>query len=77
MERMEKQLTAVEFIKSELKRLGILDKGKVMTEIFEQAKAMEKEQIIDAYSTGYNDKAIDNPDRETSKQYYNQTFKSE
>ena len=54
-----------------------VNKSIITLEDIEQAKAMEKEQIKNAYSTGYNDKATDNPDRETSKQYYNQTFKSE
>ena len=44
-----------------------------------QAKAMEKEQIIESYCQGCCD--ITNNDiifpRETSEQYYNETFKSE
>jgi hypothetical protein len=35
---------------------------------FEQAKAMEKEQIIDAYNNG---------DNRSADLYYNETFKSE
>ena len=38
-------------------------------EILEQAKAMEKEQIIEAYSNG--------DDNISAQQYYNETFKSE
>ena len=38
----------------------------------EQAKQMEKEQIINAYYTGHDD-VKDNPDRE-AEQYYNETF---
>ena len=42
--------------------------------ILEQAKQMEKEQIIDAYdnavNSGYNEPT-------NGEQYYNQTFKSE
>ena len=37
--------------------------------IFEQAKEMEKEQIIEAYSNG--------DDNISAQQYYNETFKSE
>ena len=40
--------------------------------ILEQAKAMEKEQIIDAYNNGQQI-----PPFEYAEQYYNKTFKSE
>jgi HEPN domain-containing protein len=36
--------------------------------ILEQAKEMERKQIIDSYEEGYFDK-------KTAEQYYNQTFK--
>ena len=49
--------------------------GLIAPSIIEQAKAMEKEQIKNAYRTGDYD-VIDNPDRE-AEQYYNETFKSE
>jgi hypothetical protein len=39
-------------------------------EIYEQAKEMEKEQIMDAFEQGHT--AVI-----TSERYYNQTFKSE
>jgi predicted TIM-barrel fold metal-dependent hydrolase len=45
------------------------------SKIFEQAKEMEKEQIMNSYYTGHDD-VKDNPDRE-AEQYYNETFKSE
>ena len=42
-------------------------------EVFNQAKAMDKGHIIDAYKQGQHDSE---PIRETdSEQYYNQTFK--
>jgi hypothetical protein len=44
----------------------------------EQAKAMEKEQIIESYCQGCAD-IINNEDifpRETSEQYYKQTYES-
>ena len=40
----------------------------LMSEYFEQAKEMEKQQIIDAYAFGYD---------ELGERYYNETFKSE
>ena len=45
----------------------------------EQAKEMEKEQIIESYCIGCADITKDNNifPRETSEQYYNETFKSE
>ena len=39
-------------------------------ELFEQAKQMEKEQIMDAYETSHISMM-------TAEQYYNETFKSE
>ena len=41
-----------------------------------QAKAMEKEQIVDAYWKGVETELYERPFR-TSEQYYNETFKSE
>ncbi len=47
-----------------------------------QAKEMEKEQIEDAYETGFADawddaRYDDEPKYATAEQYYNETFKSE
>ncbi|CAB4134592.1 hypothetical protein UFOVP280_15 [uncultured Caudovirales phage] len=62
--------TAVEFYREELNALVSFKESKFKTEqeIFEQAKEMEKQQIIDAFElwrTGSGEK------------YYNETFKSE
>jgi Ni,Fe-hydrogenase maturation factor len=46
-----------------------------MRELFEKAKEMEKEQIIDAINFGDERGKITT--YSTSEQYYNQTFKSE
>jgi hypothetical protein len=48
--------------------------GEVLIELIEQAKEMEKEQIIDAYWDGGQDVPIH---LSTCEQYYNETFKSE
>jgi hypothetical protein len=52
-------------------------KAKSMSEwisIFEEAKAMEKKQIIDAYSNnGWNDE----DQRANAEQYYNEQFKQD
>lgn len=46
--------------------------GNDLLEEFEQAKAMEKEQIVDAYKADLYPCSD-----EDAEQYYNQTFKSE
>jgi len=56
--------TAVEWLEYQLSE-GTMP----VKEAFEQAKQMEKEQIIEAYCNG--------DDNISAKQYYNETFKSE
>jgi len=63
--------TAVEWFEQKLDDLDI----EIPQSIFEQAKAMEKEQIKDAYSVGYSNGQVDS--NRTAEQYYNKTFKSE
>jgi hypothetical protein len=63
--------TAVEWLYDQIE-----NKGKSIYEILEQAKAMEKEQIVDAYWKGVETELYERPFR-TSEQYYNETFKSE
>ena len=67
--------TAVEWL---VEKLPLIQQEGLRDDI-EQAKAMEKEQIIESYCQGCAD--ISNNDnifpRETSEQYYNETFKSE
>jgi hypothetical protein len=48
--------------------------GEVLIELIEQAKEMEKEQIIKAHNKSWHDRM--NPYK-TAEQYYNETFKSE
>ena len=43
----------------------------------EQAKAMEKEQIIDAYTADCDTLGHTNSFKVAAEQYYNETFKSE
>ena len=66
--------TALEWLVKELTNGYYLDE-QMKQKIIEQAKEMEKEQIMKAYYTG-NDDVKDKPDRE-AEQYYNETFKSE
>jgi len=64
---MSKQLTAVEW----LEKKGL--EGFISTEDFEQAKEMEREQIISARKDGImNSYPMGNFD---SQQYYNETYK--
>ena len=68
--------TAVEWYNEEINKLNVGNNARVfIAKLLEQAKEMEKEQIMDAYYTGHDD-VKDNPDRE-AEQYYNETFKSE
>jgi hypothetical protein len=62
--------TAVEWLVEQCPRIETI----VAYNILEQAKEMEKEQIIDAYYQGDADSDNIHVDAE---QYYNETFKSE
>ena len=63
--------TAVDFLKEKLTYVFVNDKS--FNEIFEQAKAMEKEQIIEAYRTGVEEDVYLRPLR-TGEHYYDETF---
>jgi len=70
--------TAVEFLHSEYKKifgdtLVDIQIGFKISDVFEQAKEMEKQQIIDSYASGYIDGVAQN--KITAEQYYNDTFK--
>jgi hypothetical protein len=68
--------TAVEWLEKEFVKLeSTVGVHGVMYELIEQAKAMEKQQIIDAYKEGCFDSVLDeSTDLSRAKQYYNQTF---
>jgi hypothetical protein len=70
---MSKQ-TAVEWIQHQVKQQGITHYFS-LTEILEQAKEMEKEQIVDAFGEGnkYNGWAL----KHELEEYYNETYKKE
>jgi hypothetical protein len=73
--------TAVEWIEGYLKKFNHIQESLSLRKAFEQAKEMEKQQIIDAYQNGGIDGQIFALTRETNiengEQYYNETFKSE
>jgi hypothetical protein len=69
----EKKVTAVEWLVNELnQKIGFIpiEKWDMIRDIVQQAKAMEKEQIIEAHSNG---KSI-LPPNENGEQYYNETY---
>ena len=77
----EKQLTAVEWFNQQLvdRQNGNGD-SRSRDEIFEQAKEMEKEQIINAALYGFRQDSDGDDwqgDNYNAEKYYNETFKSE
>jgi|694.fasta_scaffold146331_2 hypothetical protein len=76
-----KQVTAVEWLVEQLSSskyiYNLMEEIEcqstiVQPNIFEQAKAMEKKQLIDAYSNnGWNDEDL----KANAEQYYNETYK--
>ena len=74
-----KQVTAVELLIQNIVEDQTI-KAKSMSEwvmVFEKAKEMEKEQIIDAYDAGLFDGSMDDVNDRIYEQYYNETYKSE
>jgi len=69
-----KQQTAVEWLKKELETYGS-SAVRTFGELFDQAKAMEKEQIIDAFGVGchHESKRLVGY-QDTAEQYYQQTY---
>jgi hypothetical protein len=63
---MENNMTAVEWLSEQLK----IDKNPITYSILEQAKEMEKQQIIDAYNENENYMC----DGTEGEQYYNEKF---
>ena len=62
-------ITAVEWLEAELKKLPMVS----IIEVFQKAKAMEREQIVDAYEDGYSDS--DNK-LSFNKQYYKENYET-
>jgi hypothetical protein len=67
--------TAVEWLVEELTRQNMF--MHLFAKEIEQAKEMEKEQIIEAFDWGSYSHYDDNPIYKSAEQYYNETFKSE
>ena len=69
------QQTAVEWLIEQISEkqpngFYVIDTLEDVKRIFEQAKQMEKEQIVKAYSNGSNDRLKNR----INDQYYNETF---
>jgi predicted transcriptional regulator len=77
---MSKQETAVDWLVEKLIKLGYLHsknygQSKNVKKGIEQAKQMEKEQIINTFKEAQVLVVLD--DTKRAEQYYNETFKSE
>ena len=71
--------TAVDYIKEKLMCNEYWYENMTFDQIIEQAKAMEKEQIMDAYEIGFADawddaRYDDEPKHAGAEHYYNETF---
>lgn len=69
------KMTAIEWLEMEIVKLET--KYAIPSKIYElceQAKEMEKKQIIDAYEDGTYHNTFGNENYETSEDYYNQIF---
>lgn len=74
---MSKQQTAIDYLVEKLIKLGYLHsenygQSQVVKKVIKQAKAMDKEQIMNAWALG-----VLSDDNMTAEQYYNKTYKSE
>ena len=71
-------MTAVEWLVEQYEKSFTLEINKVMTGIIEQAKAMEREQIEDAFQDGkwdWHDHIKNGIESKDLAQYYKETYK--
>ncbi len=72
---MQNNITAIEWLRQELEVL-FLDTTPYEG-IFDNAKEMEKDQIINAYSMGVSDEGIKSiHTRANAEEFYNETYES-
>lgn len=73
---MSSKVTAVEWLIDELRKV-LIENGRLdainISQLKMKAKAMEKAQLTDAYTTGVEEDVYSNPLR-TGEMYYNDTF---
>jgi hypothetical protein len=72
-----KKLTAVQWLIHQLITENEVTLKGENYKLFELAKEIEREEIIDAYDAGLFDGSMDDVNDRIYKQYYNETFKSE
>jgi hypothetical protein len=70
-------MTAVEFLIQEIEKTDWWLIRKKIPLLIEQAKEIEKQQIINAYHNGYSDAIQAKPKQYDPQKYYNETYKSE
>ena len=68
-----KQQTAVEWLEMEIKKFNTVITREYMLSLCQQAKEMEKEQILDAYECGFESEH-DARIPQSSMIYYNETY---
>jgi hypothetical protein len=74
---MNKQQTAVEWLEIEVKKFNTVITKEYILLLCQQAKEMEKEQIIKAYHQGVTDEygdALEFGDCTDGEVYYNETY---
>ncbi len=73
---MKNKQTAVEWLQSEIDNKDMGEIPMWIYEFIEQAKAMEKEQIIEAYRSGVEDERYDDDfnNIRLNGKYYNETY---
>ena len=69
-------MTAVNWMIDELIKKHIGKVGNEYVEIFDKAKEMEKQQIIDAYQSGDGDAYNLDATKQWGEEYYNETYGS-
>jgi hypothetical protein len=72
-------MTAVEWLAEELTLPEYGDNPQWVLQVIQQAKEMEKQQIINTYRDGRSDQQSEKPSRfynRMAEQYYNETFKT-
>ena len=74
--KMERVQTAVEWLKSKVLYIVPSSQKDDLLRLFEQAKQMEKEQIVEAFYEGMKTNPFD-PNRGRGTMYYNETYKKQ
>ena len=66
-----KQQTAIDWLISQYIKDDMFKKG-----VYEQAKQMEKEQMINAYIAGLTPQVVYNSEKSQAEQYYNEIYET-